>query len=99
MSNEQRHFPRTTLSEETIYFSRENNEPGNEPIYSPAIITDISQGGLGMQVGIAHEINDELWFEGIEGLNGMQSARVVWINDTESQEVFSIGVAFKTHAA
>ena len=95
MNNEQRRFPRTILNEETIYFLRIDSENENERIYSPATITDVSKGGLGMRVGIPHDIDDELWLEGIDGFTGAQSARVKWVKDTANQELFSIGVEFE----
>jgi len=93
MSQEQRRFPRIALNEETIYFLHIDNK--SERIYSPATILDVSKGGLGMQVGIPHEIEDELWLEGIEGFTGAQSARVKWVKPTPNDELFSIGVAFE----
>jgi len=95
MSTEQRRFPRTALNEETIYFLHLDRDNRNERTYSPAIITDVSRGGLGMQVGIPHEIDDELWLEGVEGFTGAQSARVKWVKDTADKELFSIGVEFE----
>jgi len=93
MSQEQRRFPRIALNEETIYFLRLDSN--SERIYSPATIIDVSKGGLGMQVGIPHDIDDELWLEGIEGFTGAQSARVKWVKQTPHKELFSIGVAFE----
>ncbi len=94
MSQEQRRFPRTALNEETIYFLRQDKSNRNERTYSPATILDVSKGGLGMQVTIPHEIDDELWLEGIEGFTGVQSARVKWVKATQNEELYSIGVAF-----
>ncbi|MBL1259647.1 MAG: PilZ domain-containing protein [Thiotrichaceae bacterium] len=95
MSQEQRRFPRTALNEETIYFLQLDKRDSNERIYSPATILDVSKGGLGMQVGIPHEIDDELWLEGIEGFTGAQAARVKWVKNTKNEELYSIGVAFE----
>jgi len=95
MSQEQRRFPRTALNEEIIYFLHLDKRDNNERIYSPATIIDASKGGLGMQVGIPHEIDDELWLEGIEGLTGAQPARVKWVKATKNEERYSIGVAFE----
>jgi len=95
MTTEQRRFPRTELNEETIYFLRINSAKSDERIYSPATIIDISKGGLGLRVGIPHEIDDELWLEGIDGFTGAQSARVKWVKDLTDNEMFSIGVEFE----
>ncbi len=95
MSAEQRRFPRTSLNEETIYFLHIDAENSNERVYSPATIIDISKGGLGMQVGVPHEIDDELWLEGIEGFTGAQPARVKWVKNAADKELFTIGVAFE----
>ncbi len=51
--------------------------------------------GLGMQVGVPHEIDDELWLEGIEGFTGAQPARVKWVKNAADKELFTIGVAFE----
>ncbi len=95
MSQEQRRYPRTALNEETIYFLHLDKRDSNERIYSPATIIDVSKGGLGMQVGIPHEIDEELWLEGIDGITGAQSARVKWIKAIRNAELYSIGVAFE----
>jgi len=93
MSQEQRRFPRILLNEETIYFS--HLERKDERIYSPGTIIDVSKGGVGMQVSIPHEINDELWLEGIDGFTGAQSARVKWLKPSTNAELFTIGVEFE----
>lgn len=96
MPAEQRRFPRTSLNEESIYFLHtKTNEENNERIYSPATIVDVSEGGLGMQVGIPHEIDDQLWLEGIDGFIGVQAARVKWVQDIADKEMFYIGVEFE----
>ncbi|HED40698.1 MAG TPA: PilZ domain-containing protein [Chromatiales bacterium] len=95
MDTEQRRFPRTPINEETIYFSHPDKENKSERTYSPAVITDISRGGVGMQVGIPHEIDDELWLEGLEGFTVAQPARVKWVKEhNDSDDTFSIGVEF-----
>lgn len=95
MTIEQRRFPRTELNEETIYFLRVNSSQSSERIYSPATIIDISKGGAGMRVGIPHEVDDELWLEGIEGFTGAQSAHVKWVQDLAGNDQYTIGVEFK----
>ncbi len=95
MAIELRKFPRSSLNEETLYFLHAGKGSSAERIYSPATITNISKGGIGMQVGIPHKIDDELWLEGIEGFTGIQSAHVKWIISSRDKETFSIGVKFE----
>ncbi len=94
MSIEQRQFSRTPMSEETIYFSKDSHEQENDRVHYFGTITNISMGGLGLRVNFAHEPEEELWFEGIEGYTGARVAKVRWRKDTDNQESFEIGVQF-----
>lgn len=94
MTSEQRRFPRIPLNEETIYFLSLDAGAKHERIYSPAVITDISKGGVGMRVGVDHKVNDQIWLEGIAELTGAQPGYVKWVKNS-GDEHYYIGVEFE----
>lgn len=93
MSNELRIHPRTELLEETIYFSEAHKGYESERIHYSGTLVNLSKGGASMRVSHPHAINEELWLEGLEGINRPQPATVKWIKECD-EELFEIGVQF-----
>ncbi len=94
MSIDQRQFSRTPMAEETIYFAKDNEDVESDRIHYYGMIINISSGGIGLKANIAHEPDEELWFEGIEGFGGTRAGKVRWTKALEEQEMFEIGVQF-----
>ncbi len=93
MSSEQRIHPRAELIEETIYFSEQPSGHETNRIHYCGTLTNISKGGVGMKVGHPHQVNEEIWFEGLEGRHRAQSGTVKWLLEHD-EENFEIGVQF-----
>ena len=94
MSNEQRVHPRTAIYEEIIYFSKHQGGHEIERIHYYGTLINISKGGVGMKVNLPHHINEELWFEGLEGINRAQPGTVKWLRAESDQESFEMGIEF-----
>lgn len=92
MSIDHRKYPRVSTSEETIYFSKQEDD--SERIHYMGTITNTSQGGIGMQVPFPHQPKDELWLEGLDGHSTAQPCTVRWVRDI-APESFEIGIQFK----
>lgn len=93
MSSEQRIHTRTDLMEETIYFSENRRGHDSERIHYSGTLVNLSKGGAGMKVSHPHNINEELWLEGLEGFRKAQPGTVKWIKE-HNEESFEIGVQF-----
>ena len=94
MSIDQRQSLRTPMSEETIYFAKDDSDSESDRIHYYGMIINISSGGIGLRANIAHEPNEELWFEGIEEIGGTKAGKVRWTKALDEQEMFEIGVQF-----
>ena len=94
MSAEKRKYPRTRISESTIYHTRESDIDSADRTHYMGTITNISLGGVGMQVGFAHELNDELWLEGLEGFSEKRSGKIKWSIDLGDEEHYEVGIQF-----
>lgn len=93
MSSEQRIHPRTEFVEETIYFSEQRHGHESERIHYSGTLVNISKGGAGMKVSHPHQIDEEIWLEGLEGFHKAQPGTVKWIKEHD-EESFEIGVQF-----
>jgi len=87
-----RKYPRATTSEETIYFSRQEDD--SERIHYLGTITNTSQEGVGMRVNFPHQPEDELWLEGLDGFSQAKPSTVRWCKDI-GPESFEIGLQFR----
>jgi len=94
MSSEQRTHPRTVTQEEIIYFSNLQRDYEIERIHYIGTLINISKGGVGMRVNLPHYINEELWFEGLEGISKAQPGLVRWITTDSYLENYEMGIEF-----
>ena len=92
MSIDHRKYPRVSISEETIYFSKQEDD--SERIHYMGTITNTSQGGVGMRVNFPHQPDDVLWVEGLDGHSTSQASTVRWVKGIDA-ESFEIGLQFK----
>ncbi len=93
MSAEKRKHPRTHISESTIYHTQEGGSGNSDRTHYMGTITNISIGGVGMRVGFAHKLNDELWLEGLEGFSEKRSGKIKWSLDLDDEH-YEIGIQF-----
>jgi hypothetical protein len=82
------------MREEIIYFSKHQSGYETDRIHYSGTLINISKGGVGMKVNLPHHINEELWFEGIEGINRAQPGTVKWLRAENDQESFEMGIQF-----
>lgn len=93
MDDKRRH-PRFSTHLETIYFSA---ELGDERMYYPGVIISRSRDGLGMDVNFPHEISDNIWLEGLEGIPSPIKATVQWSSQHAMElNQYTIGLSFDT---
>ncbi len=93
MSSEQRLHPRVDFVEETIYFSEQRNRHKSERIHYSGTLFNLSKGGAGIRVSHPHQIDEEIWLEGLEGFTKAQPGTVKWVKE-HNEEEFEIGVQF-----
>lgn len=98
MSVEQRKYPRIETKDETIYFTiaqvRYGDSEEEDRIHHPGVITNVSEGGIGMRVNVPHGIRDQLWVEGLDGHPAARAGTVRWVRDTDQGEHFELGLQF-----
>lgn len=95
MNEDKRRHARVVASLETIYYTEHGDEDA-ERLHYFGMITNVSDGGVGMVVNCPHDIGEELWLEGVGRTSGPQAARVRWIADY--QDRYTIGVQFRANA-
>jgi len=97
MKDDQRLYPRIETSLDTIYFTEMKTDAGSERLYYPGVVTDKSQGGLGIKALNEHDINEHIWLEGIEVSPKPREACIRWISTaSEASDEFRMGVEFLT---
>lgn len=98
MSIEQRKYPRIDTTDETIYFTiaqvRYGDSEQEDRIHHPGVITNTSAGGIGMRVSVPHDINEQLWLEGLEDSPAARAGTVRWVRDIDQGEHFELGLQF-----
>ncbi len=98
MSIDQRKYPRIAAAEDTIYFTlaqvRYGEKSDEDRIHHPGMITNVSEGGIGMRVSVPHCIADQLWVEGMDEHPAARAGTVRWIRDINHGEHFELGLQF-----
>ena len=88
MSNEQREAPRVNTTMETIYYTEDNHDGR---VHYPGKIINVSKGGIGMIVNYPHQLNDQIWLEGIEESNSSPVAgKIQWINGDNGEYLLGV---------
>ncbi len=94
MEHDQRQHTRVDLSLETIYYAEDVIGDERDRMHYFGTITNMSKGGVGMVVGSPHEVNEELWLEGI-GQSPMPLAGLVrWIRSYQGK--YEMGLQFRS---
>ena len=89
MSSEHRQYPREHTMLDTIYYTEDNS---HNRMHYCGTVTDLSHGGVGMDVVAAHKLNDTVWLEGVSPSEEPTAAIVRWVE--ERGENFHIGLEF-----
>lgn len=96
MDADKRQHSRIATSLETIYFTEHGDGDDAERLHYFGTIVNISKSGVGMVVNCPHEIDEELWLEGIHQAPGPLAGQVRWVAD--HQDKYAIGVQFRALA-
>lgn len=89
MSSEHRQYPREHTMLDTIYFTEDTT---HNRMHYCGTVTDLSHGGIGMDVVAPHELNDTVWLEGVSASNEPTAAIVRWVEEREDN--YHIGLEF-----
>ena len=95
MDADKRQHARIDTSLETIYYTEHGDDA--ERLHYFGTITNMSNGGVGMVVNCPHEINEELWLEGIEKATAPLAGLVRWVSN--HQDKYAIGIQFRSIAS
>lgn len=87
--SEHRQYPRVHTMQDTIYFVEDDTQ---ERMHYCGTLTDLSDGGVGMDVVTPHRPHDTLWLEGIRGLGSPVAAVVRWVK--ACGDSFHVGLEF-----
>lgn len=89
MSSEHRQYPREHTMLDTIYYTE---DAAHSRMHFCGTVTDLSHGGVGMDVVAAHKLNDTIWLEGVGASAKPTAAIVRWVE--ERDDSFHIGLEF-----
>lgn len=97
MERDKRQYARIDLSLETIYYAEDGVGEEAERMHYFGTITNMSKGGVGLIANFPHEVNEELWLEGIGQSSAPLAGLVRWVRTY--QDKYELGLQFRTAMA
>ncbi|MFQ5470906.1 MAG: PilZ domain-containing protein [Gammaproteobacteria bacterium] len=87
-----RRHPRIETIIDTIYYNYDEGNLEDGRMYYPGKIVNISKGGVGMIANYPHDIEDQIWLEGLPGISSPCKSSIRWTKI--DGDCFHVGVRF-----